>query len=169
MAPLIYPEGTWSNGFGRVVRTLQVVAIAGAIGAVGGGVAVVALVGGGSSHQAKALKVSTADHGAVHPAGAAPPAPQGNAAAAAVNGGNVTPTLKLAPTVASAAASAMNANAQQSPAGAEPASTAAASDSTAAGANQHPVQQAAEPANAAGKPLYNRVEPAENTRAHATR
>ena len=31
MAPLIYPEPTWSNRFGRVVRTVQIVAIAGAI------------------------------------------------------------------------------------------------------------------------------------------
>ena len=151
MAPLIYPEPTWSNRFGRVVRTLQVVAIAGAIGAVGGGVAVMALVGGtGSSHQATALKVSptekiaTSAAHATHPEAVAPVLPQPNPDAAAA--------ARVAPAVPAAA----EANAQQPPAVAEPSSTGAATD-------QHPVQQAAEPASSApGTQVYNRAEPDTN-------
>ena len=160
MAPLIYPEPTWSNGFGRVVRTLQVVAIAGAIGAVGGGVAVMALVGGtGSSHQATALKVSPAENAetstaqATHPGAVAPALPQPNPDAAA------------AARVAPAAPAAAEANAQQPLAVAEPLSTGAATD-------QHPVQQAAEPAISApaGTHVYNRAEPDQsNGQAHPPR
>lgn len=152
MAPLIYPEPTWSNRFGRVVRTLQVVAVAGAIGAVGGGVAVMALVGGGSApRHPTAFKLSTADNGGAAPAIAAPAAPQPNAAAAAVR-------------IAPAASAAADAGAQQAPAVAQPASNAAA-------AEQHPVEQAAAPADSsAGANVYNRVEPEQNAApAHAPR
>jgi len=44
MPPAIYPDLTWSGQFGRFIRTLQIVGIAGAIGAVAGGTAVFALV-----------------------------------------------------------------------------------------------------------------------------
>ena len=151
MAPLIYPEPTWSNRFGRVVRTLQVVAVAGAIGAVGGGVAVMALVGGGSSSRPPtALKVSTVDSAANHPGNAAPAAPQPNAAAAAV---------QIAP---AASAAADVGGAQRAPAAAEPSSNAAATE-------QQPVEQAAAPADSsAGTHVYNRIEPEQNTApAHA--
>jgi hypothetical protein len=154
MSPLIYPEPTWSNRFGRVVRTLQIVAVAGAIGAVGGGVAVMALVGGGSSSRPPtALNVSTADHaninaaakGAAPPARVAPLAAQPDPAAGAAQG---------PPAAAPVAVAASDAGAeQQSPAAAEPASNIA-------GVEQHPVQQAAVPVNSsAGTHLYNRVEP----------
>ncbi len=159
MAPLIYPEPTWSNGFGRVVRTLQIVAVAGAIGAVGGGVVVMALVGGGSSSRGPtALKVSTADsgkaampdNGAARPAGAAPAVSQPAA---------VTGTAQITEAAAVAAEAGMP---QQSPAAAEPVSRDAASE-------QHPVEQAAAPAESgAGTNVYNRVEPEEKTApAHA--
>lgn len=142
MAPLIYPEPTWSNRFGRFVRTLQVVAVAGAIGAVGGGVAVMTLVGGGNTpHQPTVLKASTADNGAAQPA--VPAAPLPNAAAAAV---------QVAPAAAPPPASA-DPNPQRSPAITEASSTAAA-------IAQQPIQQAAAPAGASpGTDIYNRVEP----------
>ena len=160
MAPLIYPEPTWSNRFGRVVRTLQVVAVAGAIGAVGGGVAVMALVGGGSaSRQPTALKVSTADHAngnaADSGAAAAPIAPQPDAGKGAA---------QAAPAVAPAAVAAAEAGTEQpSPGGAEPSSNAAANQ-------QHPVEQAAAPADSsAATHVYNRVEPEQKTApAHAS-
>lgn len=157
MAPLIYPEPTWSNRFGRVVRTLQVVAIAGAIGAVGGGVAVMSLVGG-SSRQPAALKVSSIDNAkpaaandaGTHAAAVAPAAPQPDAAAASQ--------------VAPAQAAAVEANPQQSPAAGGPLSADAANA-------QHPIQEAAEPDSASpGTQVYNRVEPEQKTvQAHAPR
>jgi hypothetical protein len=163
MAPLIYPEPTWSNRFGRVVRTVQVVAVAGAIGAVGGGVAVMALIGGGSApRQATALNVSTTyhakagttDNAAAHPVSAAPAAPQPNAAATAA---------QVAPSVATAAPSAAQAAAQQSSAAAEPSADAAATA-------QHPVQQAAEPVGSSpGTHLYNSIEPQQTAPAHTAR
>ena len=151
MAPLIYPEPTWSNRFGRVVRTLQIVAVAGAIGAVGGGVVVMALVGGGSSSRPPtALKVSTADsgkaatahNGAASPAGAAPAISQ---PAAVIGTAQVT----------EAAAAATEAATQQpSPAAADPASHEA---------EQRSVEQAVVPPNsAAGPNVYNRVDPEQN-------
>lgn len=156
MAPLIYPEPTWSNRFGRVIRTLQIVAVAGAIGAVGGGVAVMSLAGGGSSSRPPtALKVSAAENtepaavhdAGAHPASAAPAVPQVDASAAAT-----------------AAPAAAEASPQQSPAAAAPASNVAATE-------QQPVQEAAAPANSsAGTQVYNRVEPEQNAApAHAPR
>jgi len=153
MAPFIYPEPTWSNRFGRVVRTLQVVAVAAAIGAVGGGVAVMALVGGGSSsRQPTALKVSTADNAANHPVDPVPAAPQPNPAAAPV---------QIAP---AASAAADVGGVQQAPAAADPSSNETVT------AHQ-PVEQAAAPADSsAGTHVYNRVEPEQNTApAHAPR
>jgi type IV secretory pathway VirB10-like protein len=143
MAPLIYPEPTWSNRFGRFVRTLQLVAVAGAIGAVGGGVAVMTLVGNGNSpHPPTVLKASTTDNGSAQPA--APAAPQPNAAAA----GGAAPAAAPPPPPASADPSP-----QLSPATAEPSSTAAATE-------QHPIQEAAESAGSSpGTDVYNRVEP----------
>lgn len=44
MASLIYPDLSWSGRFARFVRTLQVVAIAGTVGIVAGGLAVLAVV-----------------------------------------------------------------------------------------------------------------------------
>jgi len=149
MAPLIYPEPTWSNRFGRVVRTLQVVAVAGAIGAVGGGVAVMALVGNGSApRHATVLKASTDDNSAAHPLNAAPAGQQPNAAAAAV---------QIAP-------AASEVGAQQAPAAGAPSSNDTATD-------QHPIEQAAVPADsAAGTPIYNRVDPEQKSApAHAPR
>src|SRR6185312_524729 len=148
MAPLIYPEPTWSNRFGRVVRTVQIVAIAGAIGAVGGGIAVTSLVGtGNSSRPPTALKI-TADNSGAPAVGAAPAAPQPAAAAAPVEA-----AARAAAPPAPAGAQAGPQQAPQSPAPAEPSSTAAATD-------QHPVEEAAVPAGSApGTQVYNRAEP----------
>jgi len=51
MASLLYPESAWPVRFGRFVRALQIVAIAGIIGAVGGGAAVLAVMGSGPPHK----------------------------------------------------------------------------------------------------------------------
>src|SRR5579862_1430166 len=45
MPTLIYPDVSWSGRFHRAMRTLQVVAIAGTVGAVGGGIGVLTLMG----------------------------------------------------------------------------------------------------------------------------
>jgi hypothetical protein len=51
MPSLLYPESAWPVRFGRFVRALQMVAIAAAVGAVGGGVAVLAVMGSGPPHK----------------------------------------------------------------------------------------------------------------------
>jgi hypothetical protein len=174
MAPLIYPEPTWSNRFGSVVRTLQVIAIAGAIGAVGGGVAVIALVGAGSSQRhITVLKASTADDAPAQPAKAAPAVqpPQPPAAAAAPQPKASQPKAsqpkavapaRAAPPVVPAPTKAAEASPQQSATVPEPSAKAAAGE-------QHPVQQATAnpPADAN---VYNRVEPEQTAvKTHASR
>ena len=163
MAPLIYPEPTWSNGFGRVVRTLQVVAIAGAIGAVGGGVAVMALVGGHSSRHPTALIVGSTDQDQSGPksgpkSGPADTGKTGTADDAAAHAASAA----AAPHPNAAAPAAAEAS-KQSPAAAEPSSNVAAIE-------QHPDPQAAEPASSSlGTPVYDHVEPDKNVQAKPPR
>lgn len=51
MPSLLYPESAWPIRFGRFVRALQMMAIAATVGAVGGGVAVLAVMGSGPPHK----------------------------------------------------------------------------------------------------------------------
>jgi hypothetical protein len=51
MPSLLYPESAWPVRFGRFVRALQMVAIAATVGAVGGGAAVLAVMGSGPPHK----------------------------------------------------------------------------------------------------------------------
>lgn len=51
MPSLLYAESAWPIRFGRFVRALQMVAIAATVGAVGGGVAVLAVMGSGPPHK----------------------------------------------------------------------------------------------------------------------
>ncbi len=51
MPSLLYPESAWPVRFGRFVRALQIVAIAGTVGAIGGGAAVLAVMGSGPPHR----------------------------------------------------------------------------------------------------------------------
>jgi hypothetical protein len=155
MAPLIYPEPTWSNGFGRVIRTLQVVAIAGAIGAVGGGVAVISLVGG-SSHRAAGLRSSTTEQGRADTgkSGTADTAAGAATAAAAVPQPNAAAPAQAAP--------AAQASPQHAPPAAEPSPHVAAIEQGA--------DRPAEPASSApDTQVYNRAEPDKDLQAHPSR
>lgn len=51
MPSLLYPESAWPVRFGRFVRALQMGAIAAIVGAVGGGAAVLAVMGSGPPHK----------------------------------------------------------------------------------------------------------------------
>ncbi len=61
MRPSIYPDFGWSTGAGRLARTLRVVLIAVAVGAVGGGAGALAAFGtaGNSPSQHSRIRIST--------------------------------------------------------------------------------------------------------------
>jgi hypothetical protein len=153
MAPLLYPELPWPSRFGRFIGILQVVAIAGAIGAVAGSAAMLALVGNG------------------------PPPKPIIVGAGGDNGGKTFDAAKAAGNANGASQSAAPAVASPAPpAGSAlsgvPQSPQPAAAPPAAGTAQLPQFAAATPqiTGPAGAPaaskLYNRVEPAEHA-AHA--
>jgi hypothetical protein len=142
MQPLLYPELAWPARFGRFVRTLQIVAIAGATGAVVGGVGIFAFMGSAPPH--KPAIVGTAGDGAA-------PALD----AAKVVGDPHGSPQPAAPAVASPAPAAPPVSGAPQPV--QPAATPPAS-----GTAQQPQLAAAAPqaAEPAGSGLYNRIEPA---------
>lgn len=147
MSALLSPELAWPARFGRFVRTLQVVVVSGAIGAVAGGAGILALmgrepphkpaiVGAGGDNAEKALNAAKVVRDAF---GSAPsPAPAiAPPAAPAAQPGSGTPQPAAAPPAS---------RAPQSP------QFAAAAASAAAAAPQP-----------AASELYNRVEPADHS------
>lgn len=142
MPSLLYPESAWPVRFGRFVRALQIVAIAGTVGAVGGGVAVLAVMGSGPPHRPTivgaegdgAAKALTATKAVGDPKGspqssgpaAAPPAPAAaSPAPAASPPGSGTP--QPSQLAAAAAEPAAAEPAAAAPRNAEPAAAPAAS------------------------------------------
>jgi hypothetical protein len=150
MAPLLYPELAWPTRFGRFIRTLQIVAIAGAIGAVAGSAAMLALVDNG------------------------PPPKPVIVGAGGDNGGKAFNTAKAVGNPNGASQSAAPAVASPappagSPLSAVPQSPQPAAAPPAAGTPRPPQFAAAAPeiTGPAGAPaaarLYNRIEPAEHS------
>jgi hypothetical protein len=90
------PDLTWSGGLNRSIRRLRLIAIAGAIGAAGGGLGVLAIIGVGaesppSDMRAAATKIPT--NAAIYPVSSEPSQPKAAAP---------PPSLPAAPNVAAA-------------------------------------------------------------------
>jgi hypothetical protein len=98
MPPLSYPDLGWSGGKGRFARTLQVVVIAGSVGAVGGGAGALAGFGiaGVSSSQHFSIRISKPRTSVQLGAAAASHSPSAEPALRA----NVAPAAAPAATVA---------------------------------------------------------------------
>ncbi len=147
MSPLLYPELAWPARFGRFVRTLQVVAIAGAAGAIAGGVSMLGVMDSGRPNKPIIVDAASAN-------GAKAPS-----AAKMVGDAHGSPQSPVTPAAASPVPVAPPASGSPQPAAAPPASR-----------SPQPPQFAAAAAPPAGGPqitgpapaasgLYNRVEP----------
>jgi hypothetical protein len=157
MSPLLYPELAWPARFGRFVRTLQVVAIAGAVGAIAGGVSMLAVMDSGPPNKPIIVDAASAN-------GARAPS------AARVVGdahGSPQPPAAPAPAAAPPMPAAPHGSGTPQPAAAPPASSTPQPPQFAAAAAP-PVATAPQMTGPAGAPapaasgLYNRVAPAEH-------
>jgi translation initiation factor IF-2 len=156
MSPLLYPESAWPARFGRFVRTLQVVAIAGAVGAIAGGVSMLAVMDSGPPNKPIIVDAASANGATA------------GRAAKVVGDAHGSPQSPAAPAAASPVPAAPPGLGTPQPAAAPPASGtpqpsqfAAAAAPPAAAAPQMTAPAGAPAPAASG--LYNRVAPAEHS------
>jgi hypothetical protein len=137
MPSLLYPESAWPIRLGRFVRALQMVAIAATVGAVGGGVAVLAVMGSGPPHK-PAIVGAGGDNAAkaLSAVAGAPRSPPRSSAPAAVRTGPAAgspapaapPAVSDTPQPSQLAAAAAEPAAADAPQGTGPAAAPAASE-----------------------------------------
>lgn len=155
MSPLLYPELAWPARFGRFVRTLQVVAIAGAVGAIAGGVSMLAVMDSGPPNKPVIVDAASAN-------GAKAPS-----AAKVVGNAHGSPQSPAAPAVALPVTAAPPGSGTPQPAVPPASSTPQPPQFAAAAAS--PVAATPQITGPAGAPapaasgLYNRMAPAEHS------
>jgi hypothetical protein len=124
MPSLLYPESAWPARFGRFVRALQIVAIAGTIGAVGGGAAVLAVMGSGPPHKLAIVGPDSDDAAkavnATKAVGDAQGSPQSSGPAVALPAPAASPAPVVAPPASGTPRPAQLAAAAAEPAAAAP-------------------------------------------------